>query len=309
MLAPRQHHRRGGYRRPCGGVPVDLRLRSLPSPGFRRGGDFFVYLATPTAPFHGIIPLMKTISAWLLQLLLALNGLTGNIGLTIIVFTLAFRAILLIFTWRSHQSLQKIKELDPQVRELRAKYKNDQAKLNQAQLELYQKYNVNPASGCLPQILQIFMLIVFYRALISLLGQENLVNTGFLWLDVTSPDPLHIMPILAGLTQLFLSVMTLPGGEVRDLVPNDSKSQKIQAANQKEEDTAAMAATMQKQMLFMMPFMTGLIAWNLPSGLGLYWIVSTLFSIGQQVALSGWGGITLYFKRLINVFSKKEDKN
>ncbi|MBQ6437899.1 membrane protein insertase YidC [bacterium] len=252
---------------------------------------------------------MKTISAWLLQLLVALNGFTGNIGVTIIVFTLAFRGLLLALTWRSHQSLQKIKELDPQVRELRAKYQDDQAKLNQAQLELYQKYNVNPASGCLPQILQIIMLIIFYRALMSLLGQENLVNTGFLWFDVTTSDPLHIIPILAAAAQLFLSVMTLPGGEVRDLVPNDSQSKKVQAANQKEEDTAAMAATMQKQMLFMMPCMTGVIAWSLPAGLGLYWIVSTIFSIGQQAAISGWGGITLYFKRLINVFSKKEDKN
>jgi membrane protein insertase Oxa1/YidC/SpoIIIJ len=81
-------------------------------------------------------------------------------------------------------------------------------------------------------------------------------------------------------------------------VPNESKNKKIKALNEKEEDTAQMANMMQKQMLYMMPFLSGFIAWNLPAGLGFYWIVSTIFSIGQQYFISGWGGLATYAKRL-----------
>src|SRR5258708_5024385 len=112
---------------------------------------------------------------------------------------------------------------------------------------------------------------------------------------------MYVLPVLAGLTQLILSVMILPGGEVVDIVPNDSKNKKVIEENKKEEDSADMAATMQKQMLFMMPIMTGFIALRFPSGLTLYMVATTIFSIGQQLLLSGPGGLTLYIKRLLSI--------
>ncbi len=254
----------------------------------------------------GIIYRMTWLSTSILNILLTINSLVGNLGWTIIIFTVIFRGILLAFTWRSLKSMSKMRQVNSELQAIRKKYKDDPQAANLAQLELYKRYNINPMSGCLPQILQIFMLIVFYQALRQLLGHEGVANTSFFWLDLTQPDAWHIIPILAAATQLFLSVMTLPGGETRDIVPNDSRKKSIQKLNEEEEDMAQMAATMQKQMLFMMPFMTGMIAWSLPSGLGLYWIVSTIFSIVQQVFLSGWGGITLYFKRFISIFQRKE---
>ena len=250
---------------------------------------------------------MSWLTTAIFNILLSINDLVGNLGVTIIIFTLLFRGILLACTWKSLKSLSKMREINGELQEIRQKYKNDQQAMNLAQLELYQRYNINPLSGCLPQILQIFMLIVFYQALRRLLVDESITNTMFLWLDLTKPDPLHIIPILAAASQLFLSVMTLPGGEQPDVVPNDSSKKAIQKLNEKEEDTAAMAATMQKQMLFMMPFMTGMIAWSLPSGLGLYWIVSTVFSIVQQVFISGWGGLTIYYHRIINIFHRGKE--
>ena len=65
-----------------------------------------------------------------------------------------------------------------------------------------------------------------------------------------------------------------------------------------------MAASMQKQMIFMMPFLSGFIAWNLPSGIGLYWIISTLFSIAQQHHLSGWGGVKVHYTNLVAKFKR-----
>ena len=251
---------------------------------------------------------MSWLSTSILNILLTINSFVGNLGWTIIIFTIVFRSILLAFTWKSLKSMSKMREVNSELQAIRQKYKDDPQAANLAQLELYKKYNINPLSGCLPQILQIVMLIVFYQALRQLLGHENVGNTVFLTIDLTGPDPYHLIPVLAAASQLFLSVMTLPGGETPDIVPNDSKKKAIQKLNQEEEDTAQMAATMQKQMLFMMPFMTGMIAWTLPAGLGLYWIVSTVFSIVQQVYISGWGGIKIYYHRFINIFQQRKEK-
>ncbi len=236
----------------------------------------------------------------ILQILLWINDLLGNLGLSIIVFTLLFRGLILTFTYKSLKSMKKIQAMSGEIKALQKQYAKDPQALQLAQMELYKKYNVNPLSGCLPQLLQIFMLIVIYQVLLKLIGMENLQNVNFLWLNLTQPDPKYIIPILATLTQLFLSIMTLPGGETRDVVPNNSKKKAIQELNEKENDTASMAATMQKQMLFMLPLMTGFIALKLPSGLGLYWVFSTIFSICQQVFISGWGGISIYAQRLKN---------
>lgn len=241
----------------------------------------------------------------ILNILLAINNLVGNLGFSIIIFTLIFRGITLAFTYKSLKSMKKMQAMSGEVKALQKKYKNDPQALQLAQMELYKRYNVNPISGCLPQILQLIMLIIIYQVLLKLIGLENLANVNFFWLNLTQPDQFYIIPILAVLSQLFLSVMTLPGGEVRDLVPDKSKKKAIQELNEKETDTAQMAATMQKQMLFILPFMTGFIALKLPSGLGLYWVVSTIFSIGQQVLVSGWGGITIYWERLKKCFISK----
>jgi YidC/Oxa1 family membrane protein insertase len=87
-----------------------------------------------------------------------------------------------------------------------------------------------------------------------------------------------------------MSLMISPGAEIPDIVPNESKKKEVQKANEKEEDFAEMAASMQKQMLFFMPVMTAFIAWRYPSGLALYWVITTVFSIVQQYFISGWGG-------------------
>ncbi len=170
-----------------------------------------------------------------------------------------------------------------------------------AQIELYKKYNVNPLSGCLPQIGQLFFLILLYQVMVEFLNTPEIngiiINTNFLWMNLAKTDTLYILPVLAGVTQLILSLMVAPGGEVPDLVPNDSNKKAVIKANEKEEGMADMAATMQKQMIFMMPVMTGFIAIGFPSGLGLYWVATTVFSIVQQYFSTGWGGLPIYWQR------------
>lgn len=236
------------------------------------------------------------------QLILFLYQTTGNLGWALIIFTLGVRLLLLPLSHASLKAAQAMKELQPELKKIQKKHKGDALKLQAAQTELYKKYNVNPFAGCIPQIVQIAVLIFLYQVLSKFFSQSEIngvvINTDFFGLALNKPDPTFVLPVLAGVTQLILSVMVIPGGEQPDIVPNDSTQKKVKDANKKEEDTAEMAATMQKQMLFIMPIMTGFIALKFPAGLALYWTLTTILSIIQQWYVSGWGGLTMYYKRL-----------
>jgi len=122
--------------------------------------------------------------------------------------------------------------------------------------------------------------------------------------DLSPSKRKFVLPVLAAGTQFILSLMLAPGAEVRDIVPNDSKLKKVKEENEKEEDTAEMAQSMQRQMMFIMPIMTGFIALKFPSGLALYWVASTVFSVVQQYFVSGPGGLTLYVQRFMSKIKK-----
>lgn len=243
---------------------------------------------------------MEIITQGFNQLLVFLVETTGSLGLAIIVFTFLIRSALVPLTLPSLRSTKKMQELQPEMKKLQKLHGKDRQALQKAQLELYKKYNVNPLSGCLPQLLQLGVLIVLYQTLIGFINTNGgVIDMHFLWLNLSVPDSKYILPVLAMVTQLVLSLMIAPGAEVKDVVPNNSKTKKIQKLNEKEEDTADMAKSMQQQMMIMMPIMTGFIALKFPSGLALYWVATTLFSIGQQWYISGPGGLVTYTQRAI----------
>ncbi len=252
---------------------------------------------------------MQLFTQALLTVLVQFHNLTGNLGFAILLFTFVVRSLLLPLSLPSIKAQKKIKELKPHLDALKSKHGSDKKALQVAQMELYKKHNVNPLNGCLPQIVQIGLLFLLYPILSNFVtqGQVNgvLINAKFFWLDLSKPDPIYILPILAVVTQLIMSVMILPGGETPDIIPNDSKKKAIKEANKKEEDMADMAATMQKQMLFLMPLTTGFIALKLSSGLALYWVATTVFSIFQQYFLSGPGGLTIYTTRIKDYISSR----
>lgn len=231
-----------------------------------------------------------------------------NLGLAIIAFTIVLRTLLLPLTIPSLRAANRMKQVQPELTKIKKKHKGDNKKIQEEQMKLYKKYNVNPLAGCLPQLIQLGILIVLYRVLIFLLNNPVVnnvtIDTTFLWMDLSMPDPTYVLAIVAAGSQLVLSFMIAPGAEKRDLVPNKSKKKKVQKENKKEEDFSEMAASMQQQMLFIMPLMTGILAARFPSGLALYWVVTTVFSIGQQYYVSGWGGLVIYYGRLREKISK-----
>lgn len=241
-----------------------------------------------------------------INLLMFLSETFGSLGWAIIAFTLLTKAAVFPLATSSLKAQKQLQKLQPELKKLNKKYGKDKQKLQKAQLELYQKYNANPIAGCIPQILQFVVIIILYRAMLTFLNGDvvNGMNLNFYIWDLTQVDSTYVLPVLAGVTQLILSLMIAPGAEIRDVVPNKSKSKKVKKANEKEEDTAEMAASMQQQMIFIMPVIMGVIAARFPSGLALYWVVSNLFNIGQQYFVSGWGGLTTYYQRLVNKYAK-----
>ncbi len=236
------------------------------------------------------------------MLLASLYSVVGNLGISIILMTVLIRSVLLPLVLPSLKARKKMNKVKPELDKLKKKYKGDKKGLQQAQMELYQKYNINPLSGCLPQILNVVVLIGLYRSLNSFLENGLVdgmtVQTDFLWLNLAQPDNTYILPILAGLVQLTLSLMISPGGEVRDIVPNQSKNKVVKQKNEEEEDVAEMAQSMQQQMIFIMPVMTAFIAARLPSGLAVYWVATSFYSIIQQYFVSGPGGLKKYYQRI-----------
>ncbi len=241
-------------------------------------------------------------------ILVSVYSIVGDLGLSIMSLTLLIRSLLIPFTLPSLRARKKMNELKPKLDKLKKKHKGDKQALQKAQMELYKKYNVNPLAGCLPQILQIVILIGLYQTLKGVLAGGMLdgvtVDPNFLWLNLTEPDPNYILPVLAGLVQFVLAIMISPGAEIRDIVPNESKSKKVQKENEEEEDTAEMAKAMQQQMMFIMPIMTTFIALKFPAGLALYWVTTNIFSIAQQYFISGWGGLKTYYLRIKQKISK-----
>lgn len=244
-----------------------------------------------------------------ISILVFLDSIFSNLGLTIIVFTILIRLVLLPLTLPSVKSSKKMQELQPEIKKLKEKYGKDKQGLALAQSQLYKSYNINPLAGCLPQLLQLFVLIVLYQAIIKLFNSPELnFNLNFLWVNLSQSDATHVLPIIAGVTQFLLSLMISPATQTRDVVKNNSSLKPIQEANKKEEDIAEMATTMQQQMIFLMPIMTTVIALKLPSGLALYWIAGTVITMVTQYFVSGWGGLATYWNKYVTRFEPFKGK-
>lgn len=216
------------------------------------------------------------------SLLLAFfSQITGNLGLGITLFTIILRVVLFPLTLSSLKAARKMRLLQPELTKLQKLHKGDASGLQKAQLKLYQDNKINPLAGCLPQILQLVLLIVLYQGLIHFFSLEQVgdyvINPSFLWMNLGKPDQFYILPILAGVSQFGLSLLMMgPVGKTE-------KNKKIEKNKKDEAEGPDMASMMQKQMLYVMPVFSAFIALKLPSGLVLYWVVSTVVSAIQQL--------------------------
>lgn len=215
----------------------------------------------------------------LLWLLVELYKMTGNFGLAVLALTGLIRGGLMPISISSLKAAKRMEKIRPELEKLGKKYKKDKQRLATEQMKLYKREGVNPAGGCLPMIIQFVVLIALYQVFIRFLSKGEIdgikVNMDFLWLNLAKPDRLFILPVIAGGSQFLLSYLMM-GKEQRKKVFSFKDTGDKSA---KEE----LGMVMQKQMVLFMPIMTIIIAWKLPSGLALYWVATTLFSLFQQV--------------------------
>ncbi len=213
-----------------------------------------------------------------------------NLGLAIIALTIFTRVILIPLTLPSLKAAVKQKELAPELAALKKKYGDNKTLLAQKQMELYKQHGFNPASGCLPQILNFAVLIALYQVLLDIFrhsspayfngelypfiakfAEGDILHTNFWYLDLAKKDPYYIIPVLAGITQFVLSKISMP------VV---SSMEKI--AEKTPDNKDDVMYNMQKQTMYILPAMTVFIGISLPSGLVLYWLATTLFALMQQ---------------------------
>lgn len=195
-----------------------------------------------------------------------------DIGIVIILVTIVIRLILAPFTHKSLKGQRAMSALQPKLNELREKHKDDRVAQSQAMMDLYKEHNVSPFSSCLPLLIQLPILIALYQVFrTALKGNLNglyhfvmnpgVLNPKFLHLiDLSQPN--IIFAILAGLAQFWQSRMI-------------TKWQSAQSAD-------PTAKILNAQMMYVLPLFSMFIAWRLPAGLPLYWIVTTLFAVAQQ---------------------------
>ncbi len=231
--------------------------------------------------------------------LVILYTLVGNLGIAIILLTILIKLILIPVMVPSMRAMKKQRDLQPQIDEIKKKYKNDKRKQSEAQMALFKEHGLNPASGCLTQIPMLLILFALYGAIRLISTTDNLselnsllyfdqikftteqINTQFLIWDLTKPDPYYILPLLAGITSFIVSKMT---------VGFTTKAQKI--AEKTPDKTDDIAYNVQKQMLYIMPVMTVIISVQLPAGVVLYIITTTLFQAVQTYFMMGRGMFT-----------------
>jgi YidC/Oxa1 family membrane protein insertase len=192
-------------------------------------------------------------------------GFLPNYGVIIIIFSVLTKLLFYPLTKTSTESMKKMQELQPKLKALQDKYKNDKEKLNQATMELYRTEKVNPLSGCLPLLVQSPVFIALYQALshtISLRGQPFV-----LWMDdLSAPDALFVMPF------------SLP------FLGSDFNVLPILMAVAMYFQTKLTPTTGGGQMAMMntmMPVIMIFIFYNMPSGLVLYWLVNTILQAYQ----------------------------
>jgi YidC/Oxa1 family membrane protein insertase len=188
--------------------------------------------------------------SWLLR---TINGFVANWGLAIILLTLLVRVLLLPFVIPQFRNMAKQRALKPEIDKINELYKDDREKKGAAMMELWRKHKVNPLGGCLPVLLQMPIFFALYQTLSTSI---ELYHAPFIWwwVDLSSPDPLYVLPIILG-SLMFIQQKLTP----------------IQ-----------MDATQAKVMLYAMPLMMTFFMLLLPTGLCLYMVTSSAVGITQQ---------------------------
>lgn len=246
-----------------------------------------------------------------------------NYGFAIILFTVFIKLLLLPLTIKQYKSTARMQEIQPIIQDIQRKYKNDKNKLNEELMKVYAEHKYNPASGCLPLLVQLpilFSLIYvigqpltymlnytpeqiaaalelvkdvkisdFYRQ-IPAVDVSGILNLKFLGLNLGlvptwKPNILFGKESSTYLPLLILPILSFASTILSSKLMMMSTAKRNNSNNNKEASQDA-AMAMQKNMLFIGPLMTLWVSFQFPAGLGLYWCAGNVFQIFQQLYLN-----------------------
>lgn len=209
---------------------------------------------------------MGQLLKWLLQI-------AGDYGLAIVVFTIITKILLLPINIKQTHSTKRMNEIQPKMKALQEKYKGDKNKLNEKLMELYKEEKYNPASGCLPALIQLPIVIALFNVLRYpvkyVFGTEQAyaeVAKGFLWMT-------NIGLTETAATILKVGTFAIP---VLAIISGVTTYIQMKMVSPNSNDPT------QKSMTNMMPIMFAFITYTVPAGLAIYWIIGNIFTIVQQ---------------------------
>ncbi|WP_442951682.1 membrane protein insertase YidC [Paenibacillus sp. GYB003] len=191
--------------------------------------------------------------SWLLNWFAEL--LWGQYGLSILVVTIIIRFLVLPLTLKQYRSSKAMQAIQPDMKKIKDKYKDDPKKQQEETMKLFQKHGVNPLAGCLPLLVQMPILIALYNAIVR---NGEISQHTFLWMQLGTPDPYYVLPTLAAITTFL--------------------QQKVMAS----QTTPQM-----QNLMLIFPVLIFVMSMNFASALPLYWVYSNLFTVVQSYLLYG----------------------
>ena len=191
------------------------------------------------------------------QFLNLLYRYTGNYGWAILLFTLITRIILFPLMRKQYHSMAKMQKLQPRLKKIQERFKDDKQLMQQKLMEMYKKEGVNPMGGCLPMFVQLPILVLLWKAILYSATQIHF-SPGFLWVsDLSVRDPYFILVILTTAVMILQQKMMTP------MTTGDAQGS-------------------QKYMGYVMPIFMAVFLYNFPAGLWFYYLLTTVFQVGQQ---------------------------
>ncbi|MEK9153761.1 MAG: YidC/Oxa1 family membrane protein insertase [Patescibacteria group bacterium] len=202
-----------------------------------------------------------------------------DLGVAVIAITLIIRLLLHPLAIKGLRSQKKMAVLQPKMKEIQEKFKTDRAQQSKAMMDLYRQEKVSPLSGCLPLLLQLPIIIALYQVFSQGLTPQFLAANLYNF----TPNPGEINQMFLGVFNLynksFVIVVALLAGAAQFWQAKTSGSLGGAPAGGSKGDFASL---MQKQMLYVFPAITLFFVYRLGGVIGIYWLFSTLFSVGEQ---------------------------
>jgi YidC/Oxa1 family membrane protein insertase len=200
---------------------------------------------------------------------------TQNWGWAIILLTILIKIVLFPLMINQFRSMAKMKDIQPKLKEIQDKYKDKPEDLQRRMMELYKTEKVNPFGGCLPMLVQMPILILFYNVLSNHKFIHDVLQNASFYGIILKDNHNLLLAVLSAVSTFLQQKLTMP----------------ITAGDQQQQQ--------QKMFLYLMPLMLGYFTWNINAGIGLYWVTSNVLGILQQYIINE------YFIVKEKVISKK----